>query len=146
MKINIIAAGKTKDIHLLALWHEYFKRFKLFKINLIEVDDRNLNKKDMNLKLFKAIKSDLVIILDEKGQDLTSLEFSKLLNNYQSTHNEICFVIGGAEGIEPNYKSTANLVISLGKLTLPHQLARILLIEQIYRAETIIFHHPYHKI
>ncbi|MGV3278761.1 23S rRNA (pseudouridine(1915)-N(3))-methyltransferase RlmH [Rickettsiales bacterium LUAb2] len=146
MKINLIAAGKIKNSNLIELINNYLIRLKTFKINIIEIDDRNLSKSIVNQKLFAHAKPTFTIVLDETGKTLTSSEFSQLLFSATVTsHTEINFVIGGSEGIDKSYLATSNLCLSLGKITLPHQLARLILVEQIYRAESIYFNHPYHR-
>ena len=84
---------------------------------------------------------------DEKGKILSSFEFSKLISDWRNHgHNIINFLIGGADGVNENISKNVDLTISLSNMTFPHMLARIVLVEQIYRSETIINNHPYHKI
>lgn len=142
MRVNIIAAGKVKDKNLLSLWEEYHKRFKLFKVTLKEIEEKNLTKNAINQKLLLATKPSYKIVLDEKGKEFNSNNFSEIFKN---NHNEFSFIIGGADGITDEVKKNADMILSLSKLTLPHKLARIFLIEQLYRAETIINNHPYHR-
>lgn len=80
-----------------------------------------------------------VIALDERGKDLTTAQFAKLLGQ------ETAFVIGGAEGLNERIKRDADLVLRLSSLTLPHALAQVILLEQLYRAATLLVGHPYHR-
>ncbi len=86
--------------------------------------------------------SAFVIALEEKGKQFTSVEFASYLEN---TLQPIVFIIGGAYGLSNEVRSRANLILSLGEMTMPHILARVVLVEQIYRAYTITKNHPYHK-
>jgi len=79
------------------------------------------------------------IVLDERGRDLTTVEFSKLLQS------EAAFIIGGADGLSDKVKSEASALIRLSALTLPHALAQVVLLEQIYRAASLLTGHPYHR-
>ena len=85
------------------------------------------------------MKQTRIVALDERGKDLTTVEFSRLLNE------EAAFVIGGADGLPDNFKREADLLLRLSSLTLPHALAHVVLIEQIYRAATLLTGHPYHR-
>jgi 23S rRNA (pseudouridine1915-N3)-methyltransferase len=87
-----------------------------------------------------------VIVLDERGENLKSQELAKKIEGWQLNGcSEICFLIGGADGHLEQTRNKANLVLSFGKLTLPHILMRAVLTEQIYRIQTIINGHPYHR-
>ncbi len=88
-----------------------------------------------------------VIVLDERGTNMTSPELAAILEGWMTAGtSEICFLIGGADGHLEETRQKADLILSFGKLTLPHILMRAVLCEQIYRAETIIAHHPYHRV
>ncbi len=88
-----------------------------------------------------------VVVLDERGINITSPELAGIIENWMTTGtSEICFLIGGADGHLEETRQKADLILSFGKLTLPHILMRAVLCEQIYRAETIINHHPYHRV
>ncbi len=93
----------------------------------------------------RGSKSTLVL-LDSRGKEFSSEEFAKFLGEYQDRNPlPLVFAIGGADGFSPETRSAARHVISLGKMTLPHELARIVLLEQVYRAFTILKGHPYHS-
>ena len=88
-----------------------------------------------------------VIVLDERGENMSSPTFASIIENWMTAGtSEICFLIGGADGHLEETRQKADLILSFGKLTLPHILMRAVLVEQIYRAETIISGHPYHRI
>ena len=84
--------------------------------------------------------------MDERGENMKSLELAAKIENWQTNGvSEICFLIGGADGHLQSTRDKADLLLSFGKLTLPHMLMRAVLAEQIYRVQTIIAHHPYHR-
>ncbi len=86
-----------------------------------------------------------IIILDEKGVHLNSIDFAKKLENIELNNQNIVFIIGGADGIHEELKKQAHLIISLSLFTFPHALVRIIILEQLYRAITILENHPYHR-
>lgn len=86
-----------------------------------------------------------VVALDEKGQSFTSLEFARRLERWRREGRDVAFVIGGADGLDAELKRGASLLLSLSSLTLPHQLVRVLLAEQLYRGVSLLHNHPYHR-
>ncbi|MDE0723479.1 MAG: 23S rRNA (pseudouridine(1915)-N(3))-methyltransferase RlmH [Alphaproteobacteria bacterium] len=154
MKAIILATGKCRDKHLLALEAEYIKRLKPFlPTSIIELPHGKntggeaLKLEESKTQLSKIPSSAKVIALDERGKGLTTPEFSKKLSNFQdSGTNEVYFIIGGSDGLHQDIRDRANLVLSLSKLTFPHQMVRPIITEQIYRAATIIAGHPYHRV
>ena len=144
MKINIIAIGKCKkNSPEYAIIEEYVKRSS-WQINIKEKD--NSNQTDEAEFLTGSIKSGKVIVLDERGQNLKSVELANIVENWQlNGSSEINFLIGGADGHLQSTRDKADLILSFGKLTLPHMLMRAVLAEQIYRIQTIIAKHPYHR-
>lgn len=151
MSINIIAVNKLKDKNIKSLAEEYIKRSK-WKISITEVEskikDPSIIKSDeanlINNKLEK-IANPAIIAMDERGQEINSKEFCQIIENYLNLGKKPCFVIGGAEGLDSSIRDKADKIISFGKMTIPHNLARLLLIEQIYRAWTINMGKSYHK-
>lgn len=91
------------------------------------------------------LKNSILIILDPLGKSVTSEYFATIITNAFDSSKNITFVIGGAYGLDDALKLEANLVISLSEMTMPHLLAKLILVEQIYRAQTILKGHPYHK-
>lgn len=145
MKITLGVIGKCKSN---SPEYEIMKRYKeRMKWDMIIKEKDNSTQEEEAKFLQSCISSNAkVIVLDERGQNITSPELAKIVENWmQNGSSELCFLIGGAEGHLETTRSKADLVLSFGKLTLPHILMRAVLTEQIYRIETIINHHPYHK-
>lgn len=86
-----------------------------------------------------------LIVLDERGKAPTSMELADSLKKWQQQGDNLCFIIGGADGMTTNLKQRANMLMRLSSLTLPHGMVRVLLIEQLYRAQSILHNHPYHR-
>ena len=145
MKVYILAIGKCKkNSPEYAIIEEYKKR-SAWEIVVKEKD--NSNQEDEAKFLAQSIPNGAkVIVLDERGENLKSQELAKKVENWQINGcSEICFLIGGADGHLPQTRQRADLILSFGKLTLPHILMRAVLTEQIYRIQTIISGHPYHR-
>jgi len=145
MKILILAIGKMKKSAPEALIiAEYAKRLS-WTLEIKEKD--NASQAEEAKFLLESVPSGAkVIALDERGENVSSPELAKRIGNWQANGAScICFLIGGADGHLPEVRKRADLVLSFGKLTLPHMLMRTVLAEQIYRIETIIKGHPYHR-
>ena len=154
MKITIISIGKFDK----SFYQQYFDHYKKrisWNIELIELDLKNASNyeiektKELEAKLIeKHLKNiSFIIACDEKGKEFSSTELAKTFEKIGLNGNSsIAIIIGGAFGLSPILKNKANLIISLSKLTFPHLMVRIIVIEQIYRAFSIINNHPYHKI
>ena len=156
MNIKIIAVGKLKEKYSKEAIEEFKKRLSaycslsLVEIPAQEIKDDNMAKKYMELegqKILTAIKSEAyVITLEIKGNQLSSEDFAKKIKNLSNEdHNEIIFVIGGANGLSKEVSERANYKLSFSKMTFTHQLIRIFLYEQIYRAFKIINNENYHR-
>ncbi len=148
-KFHLIVLGKLKDSHLLAIEEEYKKRlknidFKIHELKSSAEDKQKESKKALDFILEKS-SSRFIVLLDEKGMTFTSKKFSSWLFEEQSHQKEIFFVIGGAEGHSEELKNKADACLCLSALTFPHKLARIIFVEQLYRAMTIHIGHPYHN-
>lgn len=145
MKVTILAIGKCKknspEAQIIA---EYVKRSN-WDIVIKEKD--NSTQEDEAVFLQSHIPSSArIIVLDERGENLKSLELAQKIENWMlNGTSELCFLIGGADGHLQSTRDKADLLLSFGKLTLPHMLMRAVLSEQIYRIQTIIGHHPYHR-
>jgi 23S rRNA (pseudouridine1915-N3)-methyltransferase len=85
------------------------------------------------------------VALDERGETLTTVQLANRLQDWMVSARDVCFIIGGADGLDDGLKKGADLVFSLSRLTMPHALARVVLIEQLYRATSILRNHPYHR-
>jgi len=145
MQITLSAIGKLKDPSLKALYEEYKKRLD-WKIVLHEFENKPSIHQEGQLLLNSLPPSPFFIVLDEKGENLKSEEFSHLLKTIQIHHHgKVSFIIGGADGLSDEVKAKAQKSISFGRMTWPHFFVRILLIEQLYRAQQILKGHPYHR-
>ena len=145
MKVSIIAIGKCKkNSPEAAIINEYTKRSN-WQLTVKEKD--NSNQKDEADFLISSIPHNAkIIVLDERGANLKSTELASKIADWQLNGvSEICFLIGGADGHLQSTRDKADLILSFGKLTLPHMLMRAVLAEQIYRIQTIIAGHPYHR-
>ena len=137
---KIIAIGKIKKKWIQEGIEIYLKR--LPGLEVIEIKDNTQIKEEHTIKELMR-KNDVLVTLNENGQSFTSKQLATRLLN---SHNQnITFVIGGASGLSPSLNNCAAWQLSLSPLTFPHEIARILLLEQIYRAKTIIQGGPYHK-
>ena len=137
---KIIAIGKIKKKWIQEGIEMYLKRLPYLEI--IEIKDINKSKEEHTIKEVIS-KNEILVTLNENGQSFTSKQLSRKLLN---SHNKnIIFVIGGASGLSPSLNNSASWQLSLSPLTFPHELARLLLIEQLYRAKTITQGGPYHK-
>lgn len=98
------------------------------------------------LRIIAAIPAhSYLIVLDERGKAPTSMELADSLKKWQQQGDNLCFIIGGADGMTTNLKQRANMLMRLSSLTLPHGMVRVLLTEQLYRAQSILHNHPYHR-
>ncbi len=150
--IKLICVGKIKESFFEEAIKEYKKRLSRYtKLQIIEVEDV----KGDNPSLIKASERDLiqkyieikdyVITLEIEGKNLTSEEFSKSLEKLQMENANITFIIGGSYGLDEKIKNRSNLALSFSKLTFPHQLFRIIFLEQLYRSYKIMHNETYHK-
>ncbi|WP_293778228.1 23S rRNA (pseudouridine(1915)-N(3))-methyltransferase RlmH [uncultured Oxalicibacterium sp.] len=87
-----------------------------------------------------------IIALDERGKDLTSVQLSQSLTQWQQDGRDVAFIIGGADGLDPEFKRNADMLVRISSMTLPHGMVRVMLAEQLYRAWTITQNHPYHRV
>lgn len=140
--MKIIAVGKIRK-KFVEDGIRYFQK-QLTKLEIIEVKQSTIEQEGLAL-ISKIRERDYVIILDILGQTFSSLEFAKKLDEIKTINSEIVFVIGGSVGLSEEVKARANLAISFSKMTFPHELFRLMLVEQIYRAESILNGKPYHK-
>lgn len=91
-------------------------------------------------------KGSRIVALDERGKDLTTMQLSQLLTQWQQDGRDVTFVIGGADGLDAGFKASADMLVRISSLTLPHGMVRVLLAEQLYRAWSITQNHPYHRV
>ena len=150
--IKLITVGTIKEKYLKDAIDEYTKRIKKYtNIELIEVKDEGLveESKAIFLEAEKIKKHlsprDYIITMEIEGKQLTSEEFSEKLNQIQIENSNIVFIIGGSYGLSDEIKKMSKLHLSFSKMTFPHQLFRVLLLEQIYRCYKILNNESYHK-
>jgi 23S rRNA (pseudouridine1915-N3)-methyltransferase len=155
MQIKILWVGKTKNPSIKSLTLDYLDRVRhLVPCEIIEA--RDMSKKSASVAEALAREGDelarhvsgsgRLIALDEKGKEFTSQEFARWLESEQNSGSRsISFVIGGPDGLSSVISSRANLILSLGKMTWTHEMCRVLLLEQIYRAFCIMRRIPYHR-
>jgi len=91
-------------------------------------------------------KGSRIVALDERGKDLTTVQLSQLLTQWQQDGRDVTFVIGGADGLDAGFKASADMLVRVSSMTLPHGMVRVLLAEQLYRAWSITQNHPYHRV
>lgn len=140
--IKIIAVGRCKSSACNDLAKDYLSRLKHYtKIDVLELKDSNIEKEGKDI--LGKISNEYVFVLSEEGKEYNSIEFSKTIKNI---NKNIVFVIGGPSGLSLEVKKQADTLFSLSKLTFTHEFARTILLEQIYRAYTIINNEKYHKI
>ena len=151
-KIIYISSEKNSNIELLV--NNYIKKIKhLADIDLFKIHNKNKTKKnkfnidyESNLIINQLSKNDINILLDEKGDVYETIKFSKFIQEkFLYSSKKIVFIIGGAYGFNKELKKTVQKKISLSKFTFTHDMARVILIEQIYRALTLIKNIPYHN-
>ncbi len=144
MKIKVAWVGKTKDPAIQSLTADYLKRLSYYA----EVQGMSFPSEDALLKLREksgARPAHSLVLLDSRGKELSSEEFAQFLENYRNRNPQpLAFAVGGANGFNPGARRAAYFVLSLSKMTLAHELARVVLLEQLYRGFTILKGHPYH--
>lgn len=148
--MKIICVGKVKERFFLEAMAEYSKRLsKYTKLEIIEIPDEaneNIALKKEGEKILSKIKdNDYVITLEIEGNSLSSLEFAKKIDNNFNSNKNLTFVIGGSYGLDDLVKKRSDYKLSFSKFTFPHQLFRVMLLEQIYRAFKINHNENYHK-
>lgn len=155
MQIDLIAVGKRLPDWINAACNEYLKRLpKQVQLSLVEINPADRARKNSvdNYKqqeeerILAAINpKNLLFVLDENGRSISSKGLAKKLGAWIDDNQSVSVVIGGADGLTNMLKNQATEVWSLSELTLPHALVRVVLIEQIYRAWSILNNHPYHR-
>lgn len=146
MKIKIAWIGKTKEPAMAALTEEYLKRISRYvQVEGVMLRDEAALLATCGRDAKPGAKSTLVL-MDSRGKEFSSEQLAKFLGDYQDRNPlPLVFAVGGADGFSGEARAAAQDVISLGKMTLAHELARVVLLEQVYRAFTILKGHPYHS-
>lgn len=148
--IKIVCVGKIKEKFLSLAISEYLKRLsKYTKIDIVQVADEANAEKALKVegeKILSKIKPDeYVIALDISGESISSIEFAKKIDGVFNNYSKLTFVIGGSYGLSSLVKKRSNYLLSFSKMTFPHQMFRVILLEQIYRAYKINNNESYHK-
>jgi 23S rRNA (pseudouridine1915-N3)-methyltransferase len=147
MRFRFVWIGKTRDKNWRALQEDYSARLSHFvKFEIIELKDEGSKEIESKRILENLNQSSFVVLLEVKGRSLSSHELAETIEKWQNRGlKEVAFVIGGAEGVASGVVERADFSLSLSVLTLTHEMARVVLIEQLYRAYTIIKGFPYQK-
>ena len=143
MKLHIVTIGKQKLAYAEAGWEEYLGRIKLYHdVRVTQLADKFAYDAD---KIAETLGSSYKVVLEITGKQLSSEELAAFLEKREIAAREVCFIIGGPEGLPHAIRDSADFQWSFGKLTLPHDLAMVTLLETLYRSSTINSNHPYHK-
>jgi 23S rRNA (pseudouridine1915-N3)-methyltransferase len=146
LKLQIIAVGHKMPSWVEVSANDYIKRMpKDFPIEVKELKP-DLSPIKEGLKILEVLpKNATIIAMDERGRDLTTMQLTQLMQDWRQEGKDVVFLIGGADGLSPEVKQKSTSSIRLSSMTLPHAMARLILIEQLYRAYTILQGHPYHR-
>lgn len=154
MKLKILSVGHKMPSWVELACAEYLKRMpRELATEIIEIKpDKRASGKNSEVvqeaeakRILEIVNKDYLIVLDERGQSVTSLQLATKMQHWQTLGRDVALVIGGADGIHVTLKQKADWLWSLSSLTMPHGLVRVMLSEQLYRAYTVIQNHPYHK-
>jgi len=143
VKLKVVWIGKTKSAAIRALTEEYLERLAHYG----DIESSELVNEEVLLKMTQSAKTQpTLVLLDQRGRQLSSEELAEMIDAHQVRGTQsLIFAVGPADGFSQQARHIANLVLSLGKMTLAHELARVVLLEQLYRGFTIIKGHPYHR-
>jgi 23S rRNA (pseudouridine1915-N3)-methyltransferase len=154
MKLRIISVGHKMPAWVETACADYIKRMpRELSTEIIEIKpDKRADGKNSAVvqeaeakRILDAAGKDFLVACDERGQEVTTLQLAEKMQSWQALGRDVSIVVGGADGLHPQLKQQADWLWSLSKLTLPHAFVRVLLTEQLYRAHTVIQHHPYHR-
>jgi len=159
MRLIVCCVGQRTQAWVSAGFDDYARRMpREMPIHLVEVrPERRRSKALAPASLTKIMATEAsriraalpsvctVVALDEAGRSFTSTQFASRLEAFRREGRDVAFVIGGADGLDQGLKQSAALLLSLSAMTLPHQLVRVLLVEQLYRGASLLQHHPYHR-
>jgi 23S rRNA (pseudouridine1915-N3)-methyltransferase len=156
MKITIIAVGAKMPAWVDTAWDDYAKRLPTdwsLQLKEIKPEPRTSGKTAMQMMAAEAKRIQSAIpeyavrvALDEHGKDLSTEKFSQVVQGWQNNSQPIAILIGGPDGLDAELKASCSSLIRLSSMTMPHPLVRVVLIEQLYRAWSILVNHPYHRI
>ncbi|MDX9951738.1 MAG: 23S rRNA (pseudouridine(1915)-N(3))-methyltransferase RlmH [Methylophilaceae bacterium] len=154
MKLRILSVGHKMPDWVEQACAEYLKRMpREASVEIIEIrPDKRASGKNSEVvqeaeaaRILEAAGKDLLIVLDEHGQEVTTTQLAQRMENWLAGGRDVALVIGGADGLHASLKKKADWLWSLSKLTMPHGMVRVVLAEQLYRAWTVIQNHPYHR-
>lgn len=154
MKLNIISVGHKMPGWVESACAEYLKRMpRELDTRIIEIKpDKRASGKNSEVvqeaeakRILEVAGKDFLVALDERGQSVTTLQLAEKLGAWQALGRDVSLVIGGADGLHASLKSQAQWLFSLSPLTMPHGMVRVMLVEQLYRAHTVLSGHPYHR-
>lgn len=155
MKLLVYAVGTRMPAWVQIAWQDFAKRMPrdcALELHEIKADSRTQGRTTAQMMQAEAHRIEAVIpphahrvILDEHGQDLTTMALARHLKTWRASGSDIALIVGGPDGLDPALKATARETLRLSSLTLPHPLVRVLLAEQLYRAWSILSGHPYHR-
>jgi 23S rRNA (pseudouridine1915-N3)-methyltransferase len=158
MKLIVIAVGQRVPDWAQTAWDDYAKRFPAeiaLSLKTIKTEPRTNNKNTASLMaaererieavIAKEGKGLRVVVLDERGKNTTTIQLASRLSDWQLGGSDVALIIGGPDGLEPDFRKSSHESIRLSDMTLPHAFARVLLVEQLYRAWSVNAGHPYHR-
>ncbi len=147
MLIQIIAVGLLKASPFRDIIEDYLKRFH-WRIKIHEIPAQKYTQLDSEAEKILSFhpQQGLLVIMDERGISLPSVEFAHSIDRWRQNYKTMSFIIGGDSGLSTHLQAQAGYKLALGPATWPHQLARLMLVEQLYRAQQILAGHPYHRI
>lgn len=154
MKTELLLVGKTQNAHFIAAISDYVERlthYMPFTVTTLpdlkatrHLSEQQQREREGELILRQLQPADTVVLLDERGREHRSTEFAQWLQKQQATARRLVFVIGGPYGFSPAVYDRANHMVSLSRMTFSHQMVRLIFVEQLYRACTILRGEPYH--
>ena len=150
MKLTICAIGRLKPGPEKDLLNRYAKRLR-WSLNIVELEEKKklspvkLKQREGQLLADACPDGAVIVVLDERGKQLSSLDFANKIGDSQDRGRDMAFLIGCADGLASDLRKRADFVLSLGSATWPHMLARVMLVEQIYRGQEILAGNPYHR-
>ncbi|PPR12298.1 MAG: Ribosomal RNA large subunit methyltransferase H [Alphaproteobacteria bacterium MarineAlpha11_Bin1] len=150
MKITLCAVGRIKAGPERELMEKYRRRI-MWQLDIVEVEERRnlsageLKRREGNLIEHALPHGDIRVAMDERGQSLSSRDFATKLSKWQDQGKNVAFIIGGAAGLDGSLRNSSDTSISFGAATWPYKLARVMLVEQLYRAQEIIAGRAYHR-
>jgi 23S rRNA (pseudouridine1915-N3)-methyltransferase len=145
VRVRIVAVGTRMPGWVTQAYEDYTRRLRTaMRVDLEEIAIGK-NKRDEEKRLIERVGDDYLVTLDEHGKSLTTLELARWLAQRQQDGRDLVFVIGGPDGLGPSILGKAALRWSLSALTFPHAMVRVILAEQLYRAQSVLQNHPYHR-